>query len=36
MKAFNMSQPLANQVLNHLVAAVDPDDETESNTDIAA
>lgn len=36
MKAFNMSQPLANQVLNHLVAAVDSDDETESNTDIAA
>ena len=36
MQAFNMSQPLANQVLNHLVAAVDSDDETESNTDIAA
>jgi hypothetical protein len=36
MKAFNMSQPLANQVLNHLVAAVESDDETKSNTDIAA
>lgn len=36
MKAFNMSQPLANQVLNHLVAAVESDDEKESNTDIAA
>ena len=36
MKAFNLSQPLANQVLNHLVAAVESDDETESSTDIAA
>ena len=36
MKAFNASQPLANQVLNHLNMAVGSDDEMESKTDIAA
>jgi hypothetical protein len=36
IKAFKLSQPLANEILNHLNTAIASDDETETNNDIAA